>query len=158
MTLDEALEVLEALVDAEVEFVVIGAMAMAAQGLPRATQDLDLFLAPDAENLRAVKRALRELFDDPEVEQIDVDELMGEYPALEYVPPGGRFSVDLLTRLGEAFSWEDVREAAEEIAVGSVRVRVASPRLLYRMKRDSVRPQDRADAARIRQAFELEDG
>jgi len=42
--------------------------------------------------------------------------------------------------------------------VGSVRVRVASPRLLYRMKRDSVRPQDRADAARIRRAFELEDG
>jgi hypothetical protein len=28
--------------------------------------------------------------------------------------------------------------------------------MLYRMKRDTVRPQDRADAARIRSAFDLE--
>jgi len=31
------------------------------------------------------------------------------------------------------------------------------PRLFYRMKKDTVRPQDRADAARIREAFDLED-
>jgi hypothetical protein len=35
--------ILGALVREHVEFVVIGSMAMAAQGLPRATHDLDLF-------------------------------------------------------------------------------------------------------------------
>ena len=39
MTLEETKAVLAALVHEEVEFVVIGSMAMAAQGLPRATQD-----------------------------------------------------------------------------------------------------------------------
>jgi hypothetical protein len=29
--------------------------------------------------------------------------------------------------------------------------------MLYRMKRDTARPQDRADAARIREAFDLPD-
>jgi hypothetical protein len=39
MTLEEAKDVLAALVRERVEFVVIGSMAMAAQGLVRATHD-----------------------------------------------------------------------------------------------------------------------
>jgi hypothetical protein len=65
--------------------------------------------------------------------------------------------VDLLTRLGEAFSWQDLAANCDEIEMGSRVVRVATPRMLYRMKKDTVRPQDRADAARIREAFDLED-
>jgi len=157
MTLEEAQEVFQALAREGVEFVVVGAMAMAAQGLPRATQDLDVFVAPRRENLEALKRALHSLYDDPNVEQIDPDELMGDYPAVEYVPPGGRYSIDLLTRLGEAFSWEDIHGGSEELSIGSLKVRMATPQLLHRMKRDTVRPQDRADAARIQAAFDLED-
>lgn len=157
MTLDEAKAILEALNREGVEFVVIGSMAMAAQGLPRATQDLDLFVSPALSNLQALKRAMLAHFDDPNVEEISPEELAGDYPAVEYVPPHGRFSVDIPTRLGEAFSWEDLRKGAQEIPMGEIRVRVASPSMLYRMKRDTVRPQDRADAERIREAFGLED-
>jgi hypothetical protein len=155
MTLEEVKAVLAALVEEQVDFVVIGSMAMAAQGLPRATQDLDLFVAPDIQNLEALKRALKSLFDDPSVEEIDPRELAGRYPAVAYVPPHGRYSLDLLTRLGEAFSWEDLEAGSEEITLGDLKVRVASPRMLYRMKRNTVRPQDRADAARILEAFDL---
>lgn len=156
MTLDEVQAVLAALLDEGVDFVVIGSMAMAAQGLPRATQDLDLFVAPDIENLEALKRTLATLFDDPSVEEIDVEEMLGEYPAIEYVPPHGRYSLDFLTRLGEAFSWQDLNAGSEELTLGELVVRVASPEMLYRMKKDTVRLQDRADAARIREAFDLE--
>jgi len=41
--------------------------------------------------------------------------------------------------------------------VEGVRARVATPRMLYRMKRDTIRPQDRMDAETIRQRFGLED-
>ena len=157
MTLEEVKAVLAALVQEGVDFVVIGSMAMAAQGLPRATQDLDLFVAPEIENLEALKRALKSLFDDPSVEEIDPNELAGRYPAIEYVPPHGRYSLDFLTRLGETFSWRDLDAESEEVRLGDLVVRVASPRMLYRMKKDTVRPQDRADAARIREAFELEE-
>ncbi|MCP4204571.1 MAG: hypothetical protein GY769_21895 [bacterium] len=157
MTLEEVKAVLAALVEEGVDFVVIGSMAMAAQGLPRATQDLDLFVAPALDNLEALKRALKALFDDPSVDEIDPQELAGKYPAVEYVPPHGRYSLDLLTQLGEAFSWEDLAEGSEEITLGDLKIRVASPRMLYLMKRDTVRPQDQADAARIREAFDLDE-
>jgi len=157
MTLEEAKAVLAALAHEKVEFVVIGSMAMAAQGLPRATQDLDIFVSPEIENLEALKRALSDLFDDPNVEEIDPHELAGEYPAVEYVPPHGRFSLDILTRLGEAFSWQDLAADCDQIELGDMTIRIASPRMLYRMKKDTVRPQDRADAARIREAFGMED-
>ena len=157
MTLEEVKAVLAALVQEGVEFVVIGSMAMAAQGFPRATQDLDLFVAPDIRNLEALKRALKSLFDDPSIDEIEPEELAGRYPAIEYVPPHGRYSLDLLTRLGEAFSWTDLEAGSEEVRLGELAIRVASPSMLYRMKKDTLRPQDRVDAARIREAFDLED-
>lgn len=41
-----------------VEFVVVGAYALAANGLPRASQDIDIFVAPTQENARRISRAL----------------------------------------------------------------------------------------------------
>lgn len=38
-----------------------------------------------------------------------------------------------------------------------IAIRVATPRMLYRMKKDTVRPQDRLDADSIRQRFGLEE-
>jgi len=155
VTFDDAKAVFAALLRERVDFVVIGSMAMAAHGLVRATHDLDLFVDPERGNIERLKRALRSLFDDPTIDEIDAEELAGEYPAVEYTPPHGRFSLDLLTRLGEAFGWEDLKAGSEPMTIGSLVVRIATPRTLYRMKRDTVRPQDRADAARIREAFRL---
>jgi hypothetical protein len=45
----------------------------------------------------------------------------------------------------------------EPVLRGRLRVRVATPETLFRMKKDTVRPQNRADAERIRQAFDIED-
>jgi hypothetical protein len=156
MTFEEAQELLAALQREGVDYVLVGAMAMAAQGLVRATRDVTFFVAPTPDNVDRLKRALRAAFgDDPSVEQITADDLAGEYPAIEYTPPHGRFSLDILARLGEAFSYEDLE--FEEIDVEGVRVRVATPTMLWRMKKDTVRPIDRMDAQRIRDVFDLED-
>ena len=157
MTLDDARSILAAFADEGVDYVVIGSIAMAAHGLPRATHDLDLFVSPRRENIEALKRALRSLFDDAHVDEIDPAEMAGDYPAVEYTPPHGRYSLDLLTRLGEAFTWDDIAADSETVDLDGLGVRVASARLLHRMKRDTVRPQDRLDAARIRETFGLED-
>lgn len=49
------------------------------------------------------------------------------------------------------------RSRARERAPRGVRARVATPRMLYRMKKDTVRPQDRLDAETIRARFGLKD-
>jgi hypothetical protein len=53
-------EMLSALSDAGAEYILVGAHAMAAHGLPRATGDMDLWVRPSPENAERVWRALAE--------------------------------------------------------------------------------------------------
>jgi hypothetical protein len=139
-----------------VRYVLVGSMAMAAQGIVRATRDADFFVAPDDENVARLRRALKSLFDDdPNVDEITAADLGGDYPAVEYTPPHGLYSMDILSRLGEAFRYEELE--AEDVIVEGVRARVATPRMLYRMKKGTVRPQDRMDAETIRTRFGLKE-
>lgn len=155
MSFEEARRILAAFEAEGVQYVLVGAMAMAAHGLIRATRDVDFFISPEPENVERLRRALAVLYDDPNVDQITAEDLAGDYPAIEYSPPHGRYSMDLLARLGEAFRYEDLE--SQEVVVEGVRIRVATPRMLHRMKRDTVRPQDRLDAEAIRERFGLEE-
>jgi hypothetical protein len=138
-----------------VRYVVFGAAALNLHGLARFTEDLDLFIAPEGANVEALKRALHSVFDDPHIDEISGADLAGDYPAIQYVPPAGTFHLDLVSRLGEAFRFEDlesVRMPFEDLLVS-----VASPATLYRMKRGTVRLKDKADAEMLRQRFGLAD-
>ena len=55
---DDYRDILQSLLDAEADFIVVGAYAMAAHGYPRATGDLDIWVNPNAENSRKVYDAL----------------------------------------------------------------------------------------------------
>jgi hypothetical protein len=153
MTFDEAKRILAAFERHQVAYVLVGSMAMAAQGIVRATRDIDVFVRPDEENVTRLKAALDDVFADASVQEISAADLAGEYPAVQYVPPAADYWIDILARLGSAFSYGDVE--SEVIDVDGVAVRVATPRMLYRMKRDTVRPQDRVDAQVIRERFAL---
>lgn len=154
--LEEAKRILTAFEREGVEYVMVGSMAMAAQGLVRATRDVDFFVAATAANVEHLRRALKHLYnEDPNVDQITAEDLAGDYPAIQYVPPEAPYSLDLLARLGEAFRYETIE--CEELILDGIRVRVATPAMLYRMKKDTVRPQDRLDAEQLRNLFKLED-
>ena len=56
---EDFLDMLEALIDNRGRFVVVGALALAVHGIPRATGDIDIFVAPDPENAQKVMKALR---------------------------------------------------------------------------------------------------
>ena len=155
MDFDQMKRILAGFEHHKVEYVLVGGMAMAAQGLVRATRDIDVVISAAADNVERLKTALRELFDDPEIDSIRADELAGDYPAIQYVPPGCDFWIDILARLGEAFRFSNLE--SEECMIEGVRVRVATPRTLYRMKRDTIRPQDRLDAEVLRERFSLKE-
>ena len=72
--------------------------------------------------------ALREVFDDPAIDEISAADLAGDYPAMQYVPPAGDYWIDILARLGEAYRYENLE--AEPLLVEGVRIRVATPRAL----------------------------
>jgi hypothetical protein len=153
---DELLRVLKAFEDERLEYILIGATALALHGIVRATEDVDFFICATADNVERVKRAFRTVYaDDPSIDEIRAQDLLGDYPSVRYYPPTGDLYFDMLTRLGEAARYEDVE--AETKIVAGVHVRVATPRALYDLKKGTVRAIDRQDAEALRQRFLLED-
>jgi hypothetical protein len=153
---DEILRVLRAFEAAGLEYVLIGATAMGFHGVVRATEDLDLFIRATAENVERLRAALRAAYaDDPHIDEISADDLLGDYPAVRYYPPTGDLYFDVVTRLGEVARFETVETETKE--VDGTLVQVATPAALYRLKRGTVRPKDHQDAAALRERFNLKD-
>lgn len=155
MERDEILRVLRAFEAAGLEYVLIGATAMGFHGVVRATEDLDLFIKATAENVERLRVALRATYDDESIEEISTDDLLGDYPAVRYYPPTGDLYFDVLTRLGEAASFESIESETKDM--DGTRVTVATPAALYRMKRTTLRSKDRQDAALLKERFNLQD-
>lgn len=149
------LEVVAALDKHSVEYVLVGGAAMNLHGLLRATEDLDIFVAPDEDNIERLKAALREVWDDPDIDQIRADDLCGDYPVVRYGPPQGALFLDIMTRIGQFAQYADLEWTSIEMR--GVPVRVASPRTLYLLKKDTVRPVDQRDAARLATTFDVGD-
>ena len=156
MDRDEIIRVLRAFETAGLEYVLIGAAALGFHGIVRATEDLDLFIRATPENVERLRIALRQAYDDdPHINEISSSDLLGEYPAVRYYPPTGDLYFDVLTRLGESASFDTVDAETKEIQ--GTKVRVATPLALYRLKKDTVRVQDRLDAVALRERFDLKD-
>jgi hypothetical protein len=151
---ERLLAIFRALRERSVDYAVFGAVALGLHGLARATADLDLFVRPDEANVERLKAALRDVHGDPAIQEISAAELVGDYPAVRYVPPDG-FSYDVLTRLGEAFAWSDLETEIKHF--GDVPVRVVTPRMLWRMKRNTVRWTDAYDAQALAERFGFEE-
>lgn len=150
------MRVLRAFESTGLEYVLIGAAAMGFHGFVRATEALDLFIRATPDNIEKLRAAFRATYeDDPEIDEISSTDLLGDYPTVRYVPPTGDLYFDVLTRLGEVARFESIEAEVKEI--DGTHVRVATPAALYRMKRATVRSQDQADAAALRERFGLKD-
>ena len=148
-------ELFAALAAEGVDYVLVGGVAVNLHGIVRATEDADLFVRPDVENVARLRRALHRVTGDREVEDIRAEDLAGAYPVVRYVSSDGSLTVDILARLGERFAYDDLE--AEVLQLGDVDVKVATPATLWRMKRDTARAVDAEDAARLQAAFGLEE-
>src|SRR5688500_5869255 len=95
-------DILSAFTAAGVEYLVVGAYAVAAHGLPRATGDIDLFVRPTLENARRVWNALA-AFGAP-LERVEVADFTREGTILQVGLIPRR--IDVITAI-EAVSFED---------------------------------------------------
>ncbi len=156
MDRDELLKVLRAFEEQNLEYVLIGATAMGFHGLIRATEDVDLLIRPTPENVERLRQALKAAYaDDSNIEDIRTEDLLGDYPAVRYYPTSGDLFFDILTRLGDAAEYGNVE--SEIMDVAGVRIWIATPKALYQLKKDTVRPIDQQDAAALRERFKLRD-
>ncbi len=152
--MDDAFDVIRAFNDRGVEYVLIGGVAVNLHGLLRGTEDVDFLIRPDPDNVARVRAALMSLFDDESVEEITAGD-MERYAVIRYGPPTGAFYVDLISKIGDAFRFDDIE--SEVLEVEGLGVRVATAKALYRMKRDTVREKDRHDALALQVRYGLGD-
>lgn len=137
---EDVVRLCRALNEAGALYVLIGGFAVIVHGAGRFTKDVD-FLVDDApENVARVKRGLSVLADDAAAGIADTD--VREFVVVRVAD---EITVDLMGRAC-GLRYSDVAADAEDIAIGGVTVKVASPRGLIRTK-DTKRPQDAIDRA-----------
>ena len=156
----DAETLLRTLRECDVEFVVIGGLAVAAHGYVRATKDVDVVPRPDAENRRRLYEALESLDAEPtEVGDFRPEELPVPF-APEGLDEGGNWAlrtragrIDVLQWVAGIESYEQLRAGAIEVALPNVGpVLVAGYDDLLAMKRAAARPVDRRDIAALEDA------
>ena len=140
----------------DVRYVMIGAMAARLQGFPRVTADADITPARDAENLRRLAEALREL--DARVYTESVPEGLPfdcSPPTLAradfwiLVTSAGRLDIAFAPSGTDGYA--DLMKDAVPFDVFGVRLNVASLHDIIRSKEAADRPQDRQDVVILRE-------
>ena len=140
---EEFLKILRALGKEKVDYILIGGFAVILHGLARLTSDIDLFIKPEEENLQRLKRALKQVFPhDLEIDSISLKDL-NEYAVVRFGTTSG-FCIDIIAAIGKMFKYEDLKFEIRDIE--GVAVRVATAETLFKMKKDTVRPEDKRDA------------
>lgn len=125
----------------QVEFLLVGAYAMAAYGLPRSTGDIDLWVRRDRRNAKRIMGALA-AFGAP----------LSEVGEDDFLAPGAVFQIgvaprriDVLTSI-DGVEFDEAWPEREEIVVEGVRIPLINRRHLIRNKRATGRLKDEADA------------
>lgn len=151
MDFGKVMTLIRAMNEEGVDYITFGAVALNFHGVVRATTDADFFIRADRDNIERLKRSLRRVWDDPFIDDISADDLLGDYPSVAYGPPDDSFSMDFLTRLGEVYSYENL--PWEIIDYEDIPIRVVTAATLYEMKMNTARPKDKVDAARLLELY-----
>jgi aminoglycoside-2''-adenylyltransferase len=141
-------ELVRLLSEADVDYVVVGGVAVVVQAHARYTDDLDICYATDRANLTRLGGVLVELGATLRGIEVDVPfvpdgrTLRGTQILCLNTPHGG---LDLLAHPEGAPRYERLRSRAEVVEIAGVEVPVASIDDMIAMKRAAGRPQDLID-------------
>jgi len=134
-------EMLQALSDEKVRFLLVGAYALAAHGYPRATMDIDLWVMPAPANAEAVLRALHR-FGTP-LHDLTKNDLAHEGTVFQIGVAPRR--INIITA-ASGLDFEDTLRNSIAVSIEGTEVRIPCIADLIRNKRSSGRTRDLADA------------
>jgi hypothetical protein len=134
-------DMLQALADEKVRFLLVGAYALAAHGYPRATMDIDIWVMPSPENAAAVLRALQR-FGTP-LQNLTAQDLQKDDTVFQIGVAPRR--IDIITALS-GLQFEETFAHSLAVDIEGIEVHVPSITDLIRNKRASGRTKDIADA------------
>jgi hypothetical protein len=134
-----------------VEFIIVGAYALAAHGFPRATGDIDIWTRNDAESARRLMRALAKFgapLDDLTVADLTDPDLVVQIG----VEPS---RIDLLTSI-DGVSFDEAWQNKIRVVIDELELFVLAQADLLANKRAAGRDKDRGDIAWLEKNREAE--
>ena len=133
-------DILQNLLENNVEFLVVGAYALAAHGFPRATGDIDIFVNRTSDNSKKVYQAIQN-FGAP----------LGELNDQSFTEAGVIYQIgvaprriDIITDI-DGIDFQSAWENKIEIKIGDILVPVISKTDLIKNKKASARDKDKLD-------------
>jgi hypothetical protein len=134
------------LADAEVEFLIVGAFAVAFHGVPRATGDMDVFVRPSPANAPRVFEALVR-FGAP-VASADVTPENFQEPGVVYQIGQPPRRIDVMTEIS-GVSFDEAWAHRQTVRFEGRTIPFIGRRELVRNKKATGRPKDLADVSRL---------
>lgn len=151
--------ILGELVEENVEFLVIGGLAVGYHGVVRATKDVDVVPASDPANLEKLARVLKRL--DAKIEGAEEfeDEEIPDPLDPQALALGGNWvlrtrlgRLDVMQWIGDDALWKRLSPAAIEDEIDGLPIKMVSYEDLVALKEQAGRPEDLIDLQRLRQA------
>ncbi len=146
-TVEDLLELCRELNRREAKYLIVGGFAIRGAGYIRETGDLDVIIDTSSENEAKVFQSL-EILPDKAVLALEP----GEVEKYTVVRVADEIIVDLM----KSASGIDYAEAVKDVVIRMVQdvpIPFASPRLLWRMKKNTHREKDAADLIFLRQQY-----
>ena len=137
------IDFLAALLRADARFLIVGAHAMAVHGVPRATGDLDVWVAPDPNNAERVWAALLDFGAPVETLGLSVRDLAADRSVFQMGIPPRR--IDVLTSL-TGLQFDAAWRARRILRVNDLDLPFLGREALLPNKRETGRLKDLADA------------
>ncbi len=140
-------EMLQCLAAEGAEFLVVGAYALAAHGIPRSTADFDIWVNPTSDNSVKVYRALA-TFGAP----------LADVAPMDFAEEGVIFQIgvvpcriDIITKISGEISFPEARSQAEVVQLDDGQMPILSLTHLLTNKLATGRPKDLEDVKLLKQ-------
>ena len=137
-------DILSAFTEESVDFLVVGAYALAAHGLPRATGDIDLWVRPSAENSERIWKAFEKFgapmkgLEKSDFESSDLIVQIGRAPR----------RIDVITSVS-GLDYDTAWKNRKTIEIEGITIAVLGRSDFIKNKKAVGRPQDIADVKRL---------
>lgn len=153
-------ELIAALIEHQVDFLVVGGVAAILNGVPISTLDLDILYSKSADNIARLEAALKKLgavYNDPAGRHIEPDQ--GRLSTMRIHLLRTRIGLlDVLATVGSGLTFEDLEERSRPVDLQGLAVRVLNLDALIETKEQANRPKDLAMLPVLRETLRLKGG
>lgn len=136
------------LADGEVQFVLVGGVAVTLHGYVRLTEDVDILVERSAENISRLLETLSG-YGEGFARELTIDDFSDEEGAIRVVEETELSQIDIFTRLS-GMHFEDLIKDAEHLELSGRSIAFASKAALIMLKERSAREKDQLDVAALK--------